>query len=238
MLLRKKLGSAVRVLQEQGGRALVREIAGKIFDRTVFVAIQRDLKIKWKPVKCEIPFELMKLNDETIRSFKNMPEPFPRHYQYRFEYGLRQCYAAVHNDKIVALMWPFNITDNAHMVTKWRFLLADETRVSNIWADPAYRGTGLMPACIECFALLFKSAGYRYMYCFTWEHNQASIRFHEKLGFRVVGKIVRYSFPLLKEGTGIYFRGRIPREPLAAEHATDDFNLPERITRNGESDLL
>lgn len=233
MGLRKKIISMIDVYQEQGGRVLLRKIFDKFIEKTVFVAMQRDLNIARPLVKCNIPFELKKLDDATISEFRKLPPPFPRHYQYRFEYGLRNCYGAFHKDKIVALMWPFCRKDNSHMVTKWRFLLADEARVSNLWVDPAYRGTGLMLVCMAIFANYFKNAGCNYQYGFTWENNHASIKFHSKSGFHIAGKILRYSFPFLKEGNGIYFRSKIIRNPVPPECMEDDFNLPERVVHTG-----
>ena len=195
--------------------------------------MQRDLTRSRPSIKCSIPFELRKLDDDAILRFKQMPPPFPRHYQYRYEGNLRHCYAAFHNEKIVALMWPFCKKDNEHMVTKWRFLLEDEARISNIWADPDYRGTGLMAACIELFANHLEIKGYRYLYCFTWENNHASIKLHKKLGFHITGKIVRFSFPFLKEGNGIYFRNKIPRAEISDAVREKDLDLPERLMHKG-----
>ena len=75
------------------------------------------------------------------------------------------------------------------MVSPWRVLLADEGRIGSIWADPRYRGTGLMAACIERFARHLAGQGIRYLYACTWIGNLASIRLHERLGFSKVGHL-------------------------------------------------
>lgn len=227
MSLMTRLASALSTYREAGFSGLAKEVAGKVVERTEFVAMQRDLALPAPEVGCKVAFEIRRVNDEVLSGFRSMPEPFPRHYEYRLQYDQRHCYGAWIGDRIVALMWPFFQADNEAMVTQWRFLLPDEARVSNIWADPEYRGTGLMAACIERFAAHLRGAGIRYLYCFTWVQNHASIKLHEKLGFRTVGRIVRYSFWWQKEGRGIYRRDPVPR--IEAGAGPGDVDLPDVI---------
>jgi len=208
---------------------LATDALGRVCRRTEFVALQRDLLQSIAPMSCRVSYELRRIDDATLHGFRDMPFPFSRHYQYWVEWRQRQCYGAFVGERIVALMWPLFSADNDQLVTKWRYLLPDEARISSIWTDPEYRGTGLMACCIEKFAALLRSAGFRYLYAFTWVGNHSSIGLHKKLGFQVVGRICHYSLAWQNEGHGIYIRGRIARAPMSATHPEGDFLLPDVI---------
>lgn len=212
--------------QERGLEGVMRGALDRVYERTDFVAMQRDLQRSAPPPRCSVVFELRWITDDELRRFKDMPYPFSRHYQYRFEQGQRRCYGALVDDQIVALMWPLFQTDNARMVTRWRYLLPDEARISSIWAAPRFRGTGLMQASLERVAAYLTAHGFRYLYAFTWVNNHASRRLHERLGFRAVGRIRRYAFRWQKEGHGLYVRTPIPRDPVPAVHPGGDLELP------------
>jgi RimJ/RimL family protein N-acetyltransferase len=215
----------------QGLKAVLKSASDQLFERVEFVALQRDLALADPQLSCKIKFELRKLNDSTIKGFKNMPKPFPRHFEYRFVYEMINCYGAYVDDKICTLMWPVFRGDNEKLVTKWRYLLEDEARISNIWADPEFRGTGLMDASIERFIQFLKLYGFKYMYCFTWKNNISSIRLHKRLGFQNVGHIIRYSFKWQDEGKGIYIRGKIKRNPVAHNPQENKITLPDIIPK-------
>lgn len=225
----EKLQSALALYRERGLVGVTSEAVGRVFERTEFVALQRDLRQPVPPVRCVVEFQLRRIDDVTFSRFKDMPAPFCRHYQYRTEWRQRHCYGAFVGERICALMWPLFAADNNRLVTKWRYLLADEARISSIWADPEYRGTGLMASCIGKFAILLGAAGFHYLYAFTWVGNRSSIGLHAKLGFREVGRIRRYSFAWQSEGNGVYIRQTIPREPIAAVRPGGDFDLPAVI---------
>lgn len=212
--------------RDRGAGGLLRAALDRIYERTEFVAMQRDLRHPTAPPHCTLDFELRQIDDARLERFKDLPYPFSRHYQYRFEQGQRRCYGALVGDQIVALMWPLFAADNPRLVTRWRYLLPDEARISSIWADPRVRGTGLMAACIERFATYVRAHGFCYLYAFTWVNNQASIRLHERLGFRTVGRIRRHSLRWQEEGRGLYLRTPIPRDPMPATHPGGDLELP------------
>jgi len=216
-------------LREHGLLGLWREALSRVYERTEFVVMQRDLRDPPMEVRCAVPFLLRRIGDDEISRFKDMPAPFPRNYQYRFDYGQRHCYGAFVGDRIVALMWPVFHADNKRVVSRWRLLLPDEARLSSIWADPEFRGTGLMDACIEKFAVFLKEQGYRYLYAMTWVGNESSIRLHKRRGFVIAGKAARHSFRWQKDGHGFYVRDKIVRESFRDTHQTKDSNLPEFI---------
>ena len=230
MNITRKLKTVSAIYDNQGLRGLSKEMLSRFCECSEFVALQRDLTLAAPEIHCDLLFQLKRIDDATFQQFKHMPYPFSRHYQYRVEYGQRSCYGAFIGDHIAALMWPLLQADNATMVSKWRYLLPDEARISSIWTDPQYRGSGLMGACIEKFATYLKAHGFRYLYAFTWVENYASIRLHEKLGFQNVGSIHRYSFRWQKDGHGIYIRKHLPRIPLAKLHPPGELELPEIVS--------
>jgi RimJ/RimL family protein N-acetyltransferase len=206
---------------------LIRAAVRRLYERDDFVVLRRDLRRPVPPPACHVSFRLVRLDDASLARFKDMPPPFPRHHQYRFQYGQRHCYAALVDDAIVALMWPSFREDNARVVSPWRVLLADEGRIGSIWADPRYRGTGLMASCIERFARHVGARGVRYLYACTWVGNHASIRLHERLGFERVGSARRYALRWQRPGRGLYLRSRILRDPAPPEAAIGPVELPE-----------
>jgi len=225
----EKIRRIPAVYAKEGLGGIGRALAGRLLEHTEFVAAQRDLRLPPVPAKCGLSFHIQRVDDALFERFKSMPAPLPRHYEYRFVYGMRNCYAAWVGTDLAAVMWPVFQGDNRRMVTRWRYLLPDEARVSNIWASPAYRGTGLIDACFERFERLFSAAGFRYFYTFTWIENHASRRLSARRGYREVGSVHRYSFPWQREGSGLYVRSSIPREPLGPEHPGGDIELPEVI---------
>jgi len=229
MRVLEKIRRIPAVYAKEGLGGLGRAVAGRLIEHTEFVAAQRDLREPPLPARCSLAFEIRRVDDVLFERFRSMPAPLPRHFEYRFVYGMRNCYAAWVGDDLGAVMWPVFAADNRRTVTRWRFLLPDEARVSNIWASPAYRGTGLIDACFERFERLFAAAGFRYFYTFTWVGNHASRKLSARRGYREVGTIHRYAFPWLREGNGLYIRSAIPREPLASHRPGGDMELPERI---------
>jgi len=219
------------VYAEAGVRALVQSIADRIYiyEHTEFIVLQRDLRQPPLPAPCSLSFRLRRVDDALFERFREMPHPFPRHYEYRSVYGMRRCYAGWVGDEIVALMWPVFHADNNRLVTRWRYLLPDEARLASIWVAPQCRGTGLIDACYARFEAICGAAGFRYFYTFTWIGNNGSRKLSLRRGFREVGKIDRYSFRWQPEGRGLYIRQRIPREPLGAVHPGGDLALPEVI---------
>lgn len=219
----------ISLYREQGLRGIWKEALGRIYERTDFVILRRDLAEPLAEARCSVPFILRRVGDGEIARFREMPAPFPRHYQYRHEYGQRHCYGAFVGDRIAALMWPLFEADNRRVVSPWRILWPDEARLSSIWADPEFRGTGLMDACLEKFAACLKGRGYRYLYASTWIGNESSIRLHRRRGFEVAGKATRYSFRCQKDGRGLYIREKIDRPPAAVTGPAADMPLPDTI---------
>lgn len=217
------------VYAQEGLGGLRRRAADRIFEHVEFVAAQRDLRPPPLPARCSRSFQIRRVDATLLERFRQMPDPFPRHFEYRANYGMRHCYAVWVDQDIGALMWPVFQADNRRMVTRWRYLLPDEVRLASIWVSPAQRGTGLIDACYARFESLFRDAGFRYFYTFTWVGNHGSRRLSARRGFREVGSIHRYSLRWQREGSGLYFRQRIPRDPLEPEHPGGDMTLPDVI---------
>jgi len=225
----EKIKRVPALYAKEGLGGLGRTFAGHLVEHTEFVVTQGDLTRPPIHAFCSLPFQIRRADDALLERFRSMPAPLPRHFEYRTVYGMRNCYAAWIGNEIGAVMWPVFQADNLRMVTRWRYLLPDEARVSNIWASPAYRGTGLIDACFERFESLFRAAGFRYFYTFTWVGNHASRRLSERRGYREVGSVHRYSLPWQREGSGLYIRSTIPRDPLAPGHPGGDMVLPDVI---------
>ena len=222
-----RLRALLGLYQDEGVRGVVTRGFSRVGARDTFVVLRLDLTRPLLTPTSRVPFTLRRLDDETLASFRHAPYPFSRHHQYRFEYGQRRCYAAFVDSRIAALMWPSFAADNGTVVSRWRDLLPDEGRIGSIWCDPAYRGTGLMGACVMTFGRHLERHTFRYLYAFTWHQNAASIALHERLGFERVGTASRYSLRWQKEGRGLYLRSRIDRPPVAVDHPGGDVELPD-----------
>jgi RimJ/RimL family protein N-acetyltransferase len=225
----EKIRRIPAVYAKEGLGGIGRAVTGRLFEHIEFVVAQRDLMLPPVQASCGLSFHLQRADDALFERLKRMPAPLPRHFEYRTVYGMRNCYAAWVGDDLGAVMWPVFQADNQRMVTRWRYLLPDEARVSNIWASPKYRGTGLIDACFERFEKLFRAAGFRYFYTFTWVGNHASRRLSARRGYQEVGSVHRYSFGWQREGGGIYIRSSIPRDPLGPDHPGGDMALPDVI---------
>jgi len=221
-----KIRKIPAVYAQEGLGGLGRAVTGRLVEHTEFVASQRDLRLPAPPATCTLTFQLKLVDDALLERFRRMPEPFPRHFEYRAIYGMRRCYAAWVGDDIGALMWPVFQADNDRMVNRWRYLLPDEARLCNNWASPRYRGTGLIDACFEQLVAVIRDTGFRYLYNFTWIGNNAARKLYTRRGLREVGSVHRFSFGWQAEGSGIYFRPRIPRDPVEPKHPGGDMDLP------------
>jgi hypothetical protein len=234
MLYDFKVKQAAKVYRESGVAGLSRALLEHLYERTDFVGAQRDLHGPPPEIRCKLAFELRRIDDSLLKRFKDMGPPFSRHYDYRFEFGMRRCYGALVGERIAALMWPLFQADNRLTVTRWRYLWPDEARISNAWADPEFRGTGLIDLAFERMTRVITAAGFRYMYGYTWIRNDSSRKFQARLGYREVTRVVRYAFRWQREGRGIYIRYNIAREPLAPTHPGGDMDLPALIPMAGE----
>lgn len=228
-VLNRKLLSAQVIWQEEGFRGLVSEIVNYVYDKTENVLFQRDLMLTAPEVKCSVSFQLKRIDDTTFQKFKDMPAPFPRHCQYRFLYGQKTCYGAYIGGDIKALMWVLLHTDNDHMVNRWRYLLPDEVRLADYWADPHYRGTGLIDEAIEQVLDFCAQRGKRYAYISPGADNEPSKRLCTRRGFTMIGRIKNYRLAWQRPGSGIYFRHRVPRGPLKSNYIGGDIELPNQM---------
>jgi len=229
MTVLRKFERIREIYADSGLKGVARTAYDRVFEHVEFVASQRDLKLPAPPAPCTLNFQLRLVDDTLLERFRNMPEPFPRHFEYRAIYGMRRCYAAWVGNDIGALMWPVFQADNPRMVNRWRNLLPDEARLCNNWASPAYRGTGLIDACFERLVAAISEAGFRYLYNFTWIGNHSARKLYTRRGLHEVASVHRYSFRWQREGSGFYIRQSIPRDPLAPGHPNGDMDLPEVI---------
>jgi len=227
--LRGKLRSARGIWREGGFSRLISEVVGYVYDTTENVMFQRHLTLAAPEVKCRLSFQLKKIDDTTFQKFKDMPAPFPRHYQYRFLYGQKTCYGAYIGGDIKALMWVVLHTDNYQVVNRWRYLLRDEVRIADYWADPHYRGTGLIDEAIERLLDYCAQRGRRFAYISPGADNESSKRLCIRRGFKMIGTVRNYRLAWQRPGSGIYFRDRVPRVPLESNYVGGDIELPDQI---------
>lgn len=233
--VRSVVGRAASAWRREGLRGLAEGLSRRVCHRTEFVVFQRNLGEPGIPASSRVAFELRRVDEALFDRFRDMPAPFPRHRAYRLVYGQRRCYAAWVGERIAALMWPLFQADNRLVVSRWRYLLEDECRLGSIWADPAFRGTGLIDACLEQFAEHLAERGFRYMYEFTWVGNASAQRLYHRRGFKDVGRVRRYSLAFQREGDGLYVRSSIIREPIEPGHPGGDVELPRVLHPRAES---
>ena len=191
---------------------------------------QRELTLAAPEVDCRISFELKKIDDTEFQKFKDWPHPFPRHYQYRFLYGQKTCYGAYVDGGIGALVWIVLPTDNDQVVNRWRYLLRDEVRIADYWADPQYRGTGLIDESIERLLEYCAQSGMRYAYISPGADNEPSKRLCLRRGFQLIGTVKNYRFAWQRPGAGIYFRDQVPRAAPDTTNVSGDIELPDRLS--------
>src|SRR5687768_16161723 len=73
----------------EGVRGVVQRVLSQVGARDTFVVLRLDLARPLLTPKSRVAFALRSLDDETLRTFRDAPYPFSRHYQYGFEYGQR-----------------------------------------------------------------------------------------------------------------------------------------------------
>ena len=185
----RKLKTAIKTYRDHGIGTVLRELVAKVLDVSEFVVMRRDMRALASDVQCEITFELKRIDDATLESFKNLPAPLPRHFEYRTQYGQRHCYGAYVNGKIQALMWVLFKEDNGLCVNTWHYLLADEAIITDVWDHPHYRGIGLIHVAMERIIKHLEKNGIHYGYEYTWHGNERAKCSYQKLNFHTIGKV-------------------------------------------------
>jgi len=229
MTLIRRIKRIPEVYAAEGLRGIARAVADRIVDHTEFVVYLRDLAVEAPPVRCDLSFQLRRADDALLTRFREMPPPFPRHSEYSSIFGMRHCYAAWVGEEIGALLWPAFQADNRRIINRCRDLLPDETRIANVWASPAYRGTGLIDAAFERLVCATATAGFRYLYVFTWVGNEAARKLYRRRGLQEVSRVHHIAFRVQQAGRGLYIRQPVRREPLGPGHPDGDMVLPETI---------
>jgi ribosomal protein S18 acetylase RimI-like enzyme len=231
MGLLSKVRRVPEIYAAEGLGGVARAVADRLIDYTEFVVFLRDLQEDGPPAPCAVEFTLRRVDDALFERFREMPAPFPRHREYRTIYGMRHCYAAWVGEEIGALIWPAFQADNERVINRCRALLPDEARIANVWASPAYRGTGLIDAAFERLVSVIAKGGIRYLYVFTWVGNEAAKKLYRRRGMREVATVQHIALRFPRAGSGLYIRGRVPRDPVASGHRGGEIALPETIDR-------
>jgi ribosomal protein S18 acetylase RimI-like enzyme len=229
MGLLSKVRRVPEIYAAQGLGGVARAVADRLIDYTEFVVFLRDLREDGPPASCAVDFTLRRVDDALFERFREMPAPFPRHREYRTIYGMRHCYAAWVGEEIGALIWPAFQADNELIINRCRVLLPDEARIANVWASPAYRGTGLIDATFERLVSVIAEGGFRYLYVFTWVGNDAAKKLYRRRGMREVATVRQIALRSRRAESGFYIRQRIPRAPLESGHPHGDMEIPETI---------
>ncbi len=219
MSLLDKVKRVPEIYSAHGLRGVARAVADRFVDHTEFVVFLRDLRVEAPPAACALSFQLRRADDALFQRFRAMPAPFPRHSEYRSIFGMRHCYTAWVGEEIGALLWPAFQADNRRIINRCRVLLPDEARIANVWASPAYRGTGLIDAAFERLVAVIADAGFRYLYVFTWVGNEAAKKLYRRRGMREVATVHHVAFRFQNAGRGLYFRQRIPRAPPGSDRS-------------------
>lgn len=228
MSLLDKVKRVPQIYSAQGFGGVARAVGERLFEYTEFVVFLRDLKVEPPPARCALGFDLRRVDDALFERFRDMHAPFPRHREYRTIYGMRHCYAAWIGEEIGALIWPAFQADNERIINRCRVLLPDEARIANVWASPAYRGTGLIDAVFERLVSVIARGGFRYLYVFTWAGNEAAKKLYRRRGMAEAGRVHHVELRILRRGNGLYVRERIVRAP--SENApSGDMPMPEAI---------
>ena len=225
MILLDKARRVPEIYSAEGASGVARAVV----EHARFAVFLRDLTLEAPPARCELSFRLRRADPALLDRFREMPEPFPRHSEYRSIYGMRHCYAAWIGEEIGALIWPAFQADNRRMINRCRDLLPDEARIANIWTSPAYRGTGLVDASFERLAATVAAAGFRYLYVFAWVDNEAARRLYLRRGLRDVSSVDRIAFRFQRSGRGLYLRRPVPRDPLGPDYPGGDMVLSDTL---------
>lgn len=229
MGLLSKVRRVPEIYAAQGLGGVARAVANRVIDYTEFVVFLRDLREDGPPARCAVDFTLRRVDDALFERFREMPAPFPRHREYRTIYGMRHCYAAWVGEEIGGLIWPAFQADNRRIINRCRYLLPDEARIANVWASPAYRGTGLIDATFERLVSVIAEGGFRYLYVFTWVGNEAAKKLYRRRGMKEVATVRQVALRSQRPGNGLYIRQRVPRETRQANHPGGDMVMPETI---------
>jgi GNAT superfamily N-acetyltransferase len=229
MGLLSKVRRVPEIYAAQGLGGVARAVADRLIDYTEFVVFLRDLREDAPPALCTLEFTLRRVDDALFERFREMPTPFPRHREYRTIYGMRHCYAAWVGEEIGALIWPAFQADNERIINRCRVLLPDEARIANVWASPAYRGTGLIDATFERLVSVIAMGGFRYLYVFTWVGNEAAKKLYRRRGMVEVATVHQIAVRSQRPGGGLYIRQRVPRESIHGNHPGGDMVMPETI---------
>jgi len=186
---------------------ILKKVAGfKLFTVEKYNVYRKDLSLPDPEINCPIDLEIREAKKEEIENFKNMPPPFPRHYEYYAIHGLRHCYLGLHKGKLVFIGWIKYPEEFQNFVLKLRKLKPTEAHPNHFFTLESYRGKNIYTKVMNFFSVKLRSEGFTHLIGTIPKPNLASIKGIKKSGFKEIGKVYYLKMFWNKRGKGFYFR--------------------------------
>lgn len=178
----------------------------RLFIIEKYIALRKDLSLPDPGINFSIDLEIREAKKEEIETFKNMPPPFPRHYEYYKIHGLKHCYLSLCEKRIVFIGWIQYPEEFVSFVLKLRKLKPHETEINHVFTLEGYRGKNIFPKVLDTLCKKLRNDGFKHVYAFVLQENASSIKGLRKAGFNQVGKVTYIKMFWNKRGNGFYFR--------------------------------
>ncbi len=185
----RKSRYVLRVLKIIGPGMFLRQLKGRIYSRTAFIGLEKDLNAESVPVQCRIEYTLHPGTEEdmeeVLQKTKSESKESARELLRRksfYESGFRNFYVARTGDtnEICHIKWMITADDNDVIRNSsgntLPLLKAGEVIVENTFTFEKYRRTRIGAAVRRDLAEMARKKGFKRMIGYVERDNPASLR--------------------------------------------------------------
>jgi len=200
--LRKKLGTAARLLREDPAR-LAREALGRVESYVVYAAAPEEIA----PPEPRDGYVLSKLSGEEVAGLGARSPELGGEAERYGRGGSGDAYALFVGGELAHVASLVTAEHDRALPVRNVKLRAGEAEITNCLTLSKFRGKGVYPFVIRGLAQVARERGVRRLYMMTGVGNAASRRGIEKAGFTRRGRIVRFVFSHLPGEPAFTYRG-------------------------------
>lgn len=200
--LRKKIGSAVQMLQEDP-RHFLQYALGQVERYVVYTAPPSAVP----PPESRPGVTVAKMSDQTLLQLATQHPTLKRHVERYRHLGRNDAYAVWVDDQLAHIAWLITVEHDQALTVRNIKLRPGEVEITHCETLPAYRGQGLYPLMIRSLCQFAAQQGSQRVFMLTSCDNLASQRGIEKAGLKRCGQVKRLVFPALPQYAGLAYRG-------------------------------
>ena len=198
----KKFQFASIILFYGGPIPFLRHLKAQIYERSIFLGLEKDLGSDSIVVPCDIPYYLAAATAEDIEELAEAAKAEGKESAYEllgrqwyYESGFRDCYLArsQETDELCFIQYMIPAANYELIDSSFRNRLPnireDEVWLENSYTFRKYRGKRVMSSILIELASIARRKGFRRMVTYIKEDNIASIKGCERAGFKVFERV-------------------------------------------------